>query len=85
MATLTIAVSDFWLSEFEARYSSEERDEVLAAALLDLVQDDPYSPEALAEDERSIAEVEAGGGISHERMMVWLDALARGEHSPPPQ
>ncbi len=85
MATLQLDVSDQLLAAFEAKYPPEERAEALTYALIDLVQDDPYSPEAFAEDERAIAEMEAGGGIPHEKVQPWLEALARGERLPIPQ
>jgi predicted transcriptional regulator len=52
MATLTVKLSDDLLKAFEAKYPPEQRDEVLVGALIELVQDDPYSEAAFAEDER---------------------------------
>ena len=85
MATLQLDVSDQLLAAFEAKFPPEDRAEALTHALIDLVQDDPYSDAAYAEDEQAFAEAEAGGGIPHERVKPWLDALARGARLPIPQ
>lgn len=49
---------------------------------MELVQDDPYSPEALAEDERRFQDVLLNGGVPHEKVKLWLEAQARGDFTP---
>lgn len=52
MATLTISVSDELLNAFRAKYPGAHAEEALTAMMIDLVQNDPYSADAHAEDER---------------------------------
>ena len=45
-------------------------------------------PDAIEEarlDAVAEAELEAGGGVPHERVRLWLASLAKGEKSPPPE
>jgi hypothetical protein len=54
------------------------------------MDDQPRLPETLDEEHeaRAIAkarsEFAAGKGVPHEKVRVWLQALARGENPPPP-
>ena len=82
MATLQVTVSDQWLEAFQSKYLPEQRTDVLTSALIELVQDDPYTPEALAEDERRFQDVLLNGGVPHEKVKVWLEAQARGDFTP---
>ncbi len=73
MATLNISVSDALLSAFEQKYPPEARRDALIGALIELVQDDPYSPEAYAEDERRYQEsVRDDSFVPHEDVMAKL-------------
>ncbi|WP_029891521.1 hypothetical protein [Polycyclovorans algicola] len=83
MATLTLTLSDELLKAFEDKYPAAQRDEVLAHALIDLVQDDPYSETAFAEDERRYQRyVETGHHFTTEQVMSRLKAQRDALRSP---
>ena len=72
MATLQVSVPDDWLAEFESKFSPEQRAEMLVGALIGLVQEDPYSAEALAQDEAAYQAALAGDFLTHEDVMASL-------------
>lgn len=85
MATVSFDVSERSLAEFNARFPPEAREKILKIAFDSLLQDDPRSALAFAEDDRRYEDTRAGRGVPHERVAPWLDALARGERPPCPK
>lgn len=78
MATITFNVAENWLAEFHARFPPEEREDALTTAFLGLLQDDPYSAKAYAEDERRWQNYEATGeGLSTEQVIERLNDQLR--------
>jgi len=47
-------------------------------------QEEPLTPEELAEIERGEAELAAGQGVPHDEVRRWLEAWGKSDKIPPP-
>jgi len=75
MMTVSFTVSDELYAAFQQKFPVESQAaEALKGALIGLVQDDPYSPAAYAEDERRYQDaVQNNSFVAHEDVMAKLD------------
>ena len=72
MVTVSFSISDALFAAFREKFPLESHEEVLTHALIDLVQDDPYSPEAFAEDERRLKAIADGEFMTTDDVMSSL-------------
>lgn len=58
---------------------------MMARTLMKSVFDQPVDDaEEAALDAMADAEIDAGKGVSHAKVRIWLEALSKGERVPPP-